>query len=818
MRVPDDRWYELRLANDGLDPESFERLLAHVHALEAEGRAWPAVDFDTDFVARIDDIIEDRFHGEPLPRFGVRKDPADAPFFGFLAPMIRTALAHLRRRLPGLGDADVGGSPPADTAPAEKALPLEKKALARMVDALANRLFAICSPTLVLELNVARIRGELHGDDGPSRAAMFSQVLLAQPGRRRALFEEYSALARLVVHAVHFWVDAMAELVESFVADSELLSRSLFDGEPAGAIADVGLQLSDPHRRGRSVVVLELSTGRKLVYKPKSLAIDVRFQELLAWMEERGLEHPHYRMGVVDRGEYGWCEHVAALPCPDLDAVERFYWRQGSFLSLLYVLYGCDFHFENLIAVGETPVLIDLESLFHPALPDALDEKDTDADSRASNYLLRSVYGIGLLPLVSRRADGGQSVDLSGLSGRGGVGGFEVPVLVDRGRDTMRFEKREVSLPDKQNRPTLLGEDIDPLDYLGPFLEGFESTYGLLSEHRDDLAAHLEAFADVPIRFIPRPTARYMGFVQQTWHPDYLRRGLDQDRLFDHLWSELQWRPGLAELIPSERRDLRMGDVPFFTGTPASRDLRDSVGQIFPDFFERPSLDLVRGRIAGLGDVDLDAQKTLIKQTLLPLAFRGPTIAKPRTVRMPTRPEAEGAALYEDAARLTADRLVEQAILGDDDVNWIGAAAASSDHWEWVVSPLGPHLYDGTSGVGLFLAYAGELTGEGRYTELAERVTRGLQKFIEKPYPVQVGAFGGHSGVLLALDHLATLWRRPELVDDAAERLLPKLIDAAAEDDALDLRRGVAGAAVIALRFADRREDGRGGEARWLDL
>ena len=33
---------------------------------------------------------------------------------------------------------------------------------------------------------------------------------------------------------------------------------------------------------------------------------------------------------------------------------------------MLYALEATDFHSENLIAAGEHPVLVDLESLFHP--------------------------------------------------------------------------------------------------------------------------------------------------------------------------------------------------------------------------------------------------------------------------------------------------------------------------------------------------------------------------------------------------------------------------------------------------------------------
>ena len=47
--------------------------------------------------------------------------------------------------------------------------------------------------------------------------------------------------------------------------------------------------------------------------------------------------------------------------------MRRFYHRQGALLALLYVLDGTDMHYENLIAVGEQPVLVDVETLFHPS-------------------------------------------------------------------------------------------------------------------------------------------------------------------------------------------------------------------------------------------------------------------------------------------------------------------------------------------------------------------------------------------------------------------------------------------------------------------
>jgi len=104
----------------------------------------------------------------------------------------------------------------------------------------------------------------------------------------------------------------------------------------------------------------------KLVYKPRGLGVDVHFLGLVEWFNGRG-SHPPLRVArAIDRGSYGWQEFISAEPCRSEEEVHRFYQRQGAFIALLYVMQATDFHSENLIAAGENPVLVDLESLLTP--------------------------------------------------------------------------------------------------------------------------------------------------------------------------------------------------------------------------------------------------------------------------------------------------------------------------------------------------------------------------------------------------------------------------------------------------------------------
>ena len=64
------------------------------------------------------------------------------------------------------------------------------------------------------------------------------------------------------------------------------------------------------------MAVVRFATGARVMYKPRSLQVDGHFQQLLAWLNERGA-HPALRtFWVVDREVYGWTEFVGVDPAP----------------------------------------------------------------------------------------------------------------------------------------------------------------------------------------------------------------------------------------------------------------------------------------------------------------------------------------------------------------------------------------------------------------------------------------------------------------------------------------------------------------------
>ena len=111
---------------------------------------------------------------------------------------------------------------------------------------------------------------------------------------------------------------------------------------------------------------LTFADGRRLIYKPKDMGIDVAYNGLLAWLNAAGAPATLRPLRVPDRHTHGWVEHVEAGPVLYRDAVTCDYQRAGALMCLIYTLQGTDCHASNLIAAGEDPVLVDCETLLAP--------------------------------------------------------------------------------------------------------------------------------------------------------------------------------------------------------------------------------------------------------------------------------------------------------------------------------------------------------------------------------------------------------------------------------------------------------------------
>ena len=773
-----DRYFQWMQEEKGMSQGAFEKALAASEQTLAASPIPPPA-WMTD--------IQQAYANPTSEPFEPPEGNDEIGFLNLIDPMLEQALYRMWRYIERL--IETNAAVPFDVETIGDVL------LMNLPDLIIQRL----GRTLVLELNVLRLQGQLDGEAGRDRFLHFVRKL-REPEFVSALCDEYPVLIRQLGITIDQWLGVSLECLGRLCRDWELLKSTFSPGDDPGPLVRLAGGAGDTHRRGRSVMIAEFESGLRIVYKPKSLAIDLHFQELVDWLNEVGCEPPMQNFITLDRIEYGWAEFVRREECNSEEELRRFYQRQGIYLALLHVLASTDFHFENVIASGEHPMLIDLETMLQPVF----ERYDvTSAESQAMKHMADSVLAIGLLPMrIWSYRDEYQGIDISGLGGASGqLSPDRIPGLADRGTDAMRYIRERVEIEGDANRPMLDGVEASAIDYIDEITTGFELMYRLVLQHRDELlrpGGYIDRFADDSIRVLMRPTRTYFQLLYESFHPDMLRDQADRDLFLDRLWLVVPERNHMKEVIASEQEDLLHGDIPVFTSFPSSLDLYDASDKAIPGVLVKRGIDNVRERILAMSPEDLRRQLWYIRASISSVAdaiddgYHDPKSAK-------TSEDVDRERLLA-TVRNAADAICADAFETSDSVSWVGLQSQYERYWS--IASLGIDLYAGSPGVALFLAYAGKVLEEPRYTKIARKAYDTIQLQCELAADLwsAIGGYEGWGGVLYVYTQLGALWEDDGILDQA-ERIANRIWPYIEDDTAYDVVRGSAGAiqALLAL-------------------
>uniref|UniRef100_UPI000BF14E81 type 2 lanthipeptide synthetase LanM family protein n=1 Tax=Streptomyces sp. rh34 TaxID=2034272 RepID=UPI000BF14E81 len=768
-----------------------------------------------------------------------RAYPGLSGFGPVVAPFVEAAARRLRDAL-----AEDGSSP----------------VLADFRRQLTRRLSRIAARTLVTELHEARRLGRLSGEGPEERFRDFVRRTANRDGLA-LLVTGYPVLARLLATACLNAGDAFAEMAARLAADRHLLAPSGVLGDRAGsperglggsagpgALTGVEAGAGDSHRGGRSVMLLRFADGARLVYKPRPLAAHRHFNALAEWFGSLPGTPELRVLRVLDRGDYGWAEFVEERPCASVTETRRFYRRQGALLALLHTLDGTDLHHENLIACGPHPVLVDVETLFHPPLGPA---RSADPAARA---LHDSVHRVGLLPqlLVGDTT----ALDMSAIGGgRAASSPIETADWAEAGTDRMRLVRRAGRFTESANRPRLGGVAADPSAYTEALCGGFRAGYSAISEHRDDLVGEdglLRLFARDEVRVVPRPTWTYTTLLDESTHPDLMRDATERHRVLSLLRTPLLGVPALPGVEDEEVAELWCGDVPVFGTRPGGTEVWSGTGRMVPGpAHDRPSRDRpshdrtardrspqdraahdraadggtdptglarVEAKVRAMDTVDRQDQERIIRAAMVSTSPEPPHRAGPggRSRSAATAPEPEQLL---SAARSVGDQLVSLAYRHEGRTNWIGLELLGERYWR--LTPMAADLAGGYTGPALFLAQLAALTGASRYAEAAREALAPVPGLLDALHgradelgALGSGAFAGLGGIAFALTEVGTLLGDREVLDQAGPAVRLSCAASAAEDG-YGVRGGAAGGLVSLLavhRATGRPEAWRGAE------
>ncbi len=701
---------------------------------------------------------------------------------------------------------------------------LSESARGALAEGLSNTLCSYAAQTLQLEFTVwrstrqsglDRLASSLSGRTDRRLYTAFTTAL--REGGLADLLAEYAVLARLLSVVTELWIEATLEFVGRLDADWPTLQEVFGSHEPLGRVIDLRPSLSDPHRGRRSVIALTFASGARVVYKPKDLGVDAAYDRLLAWLAARGAPIEFGRPALLVRDGYGWVEFVAHSPHQDSAETHRYYRNSGGVLCVLHLLGATDCHFENIIAAGEYPVPVDLETLLHHHTAERR-RSGTEAEWKAEDDLARSVLATSMLPVWQIGDNGASVYDVSGLGGlTEQETQFQSAVWsqVNTDQMTMRFE-RAVFHP-SSNLPVLSGPAAGPAEHRQAILEGFSAMYRFLISQRQGLReadGPLTGFGAAPVRVLLRNTSLYGRLHQQLMQPRYLRDGRDRGIYLERLcrlFMDRPERPTMWPAVAAERTAMERPDIPYLAARPDSDGLQLETGVTIAGCFREPSLQTLLDTVDALSDDTLDRQLAFIEGSLYAHIARDPAAVPATTAwgdpgvgdALPRTTEQ-----LRNRALALVDELAAAAVRGEDgSAVWI-APQYLVKVGRYQFQSTGHDLYGGGAGVGLALAAAAQVSGDRAIAELALAALRPLREaLIEEPARTAAqlgpGAAAGLGGAIYALTRSAELIGDDRLTVDAARavRLVtPALIDA---DAALDVVSGSAGAILGLLAYAE---------------
>ncbi|MGF1574519.1 MAG: type 2 lanthipeptide synthetase LanM family protein, partial [Cyanophyceae cyanobacterium] len=637
-----------------------------------------------------------------------------------------------------------------------------------------------------------------------------------QSDRGLSLLTKYPVLAKLLVIRTQNWIAATQEFLTRLKADLHDLQEQ-FAGL-SGRVQSLTPGLSDSHHHGRTVIFLSFEAGPSVIYKPRSLALEIAFEKLLTWLNQRSSSLHLKTYAVLERGSHGWVEVIQHQPCDDQVAAARFFRRAGMLLCVLNVLNATDCHQENLIAAGEDPVLIDLETVIQPEVKSFLDDDmAAQIDSIAFQQLQQSVLRTGMLPRWEMTGNGG-AYDASGL---GGVGEQPDPFVsrvwqhINTDAMALVYEQNE-TLPVYPNEVFIREQSQSPGQYVEDLAAGFTDMYGILTHYRDQLLAAdspLEAFGHQSIRILFRNSQLYAHLLDRSLRPKALQSGLAHSLEFEPLSVGLlkpSQKPAIWPILRAECLSLELLDIPHFMVDSSQTALEISAGYQILEALESSSLAKARERIQALSPDDLAYQVGILRATLAlrdSLAMDQSAQAAVPVNISATPPEDRDPVLplltsdLVEAADQLAQALASRQIRSQDgNITWLGIAFLPQAQ-RLQLQPLGYGLYDGLSGLALFFAAMYRQTGA--YQNLTLNTLQGLRKALALAQsPTDQSALGSRLGlgggsglgsILYTLMRVGQWLEDPSLwvsARQAADLITPELLDS---DGYFDLVLGGAG-------------------------
>jgi len=440
----------------------------------------------------------------------------------------------------------------------------------------------ILLPVVAHEIAQAKERNKLHGNSPEER---YESFFITNNGKEwtttaRELLNNYPVLKKSLCGFLETTLQNIGECFERLNLDLlQLVNIGLLKTTDL-ALEDIHLSLGDRHQGGRCTMALSFSQQipnkpsqkHQIVYKPTSLEPD----ELLSiFVSKLDLEAPYNLTirEVLNKGEYGWLSFVHYTACGGIQQVENYYKRAGCILAVLDSLNYCDGHFENIVACGEHPILLDCETLFQFFGFDATKE---------SSEAERSVLNTGLIEKPPKK-DSGKGYSSAFQAPTDKRFEFLHPYALDDGTDELKVRYRGIALENTSHHCPF----VIAVDFKDDFIQGYTHGYNAISCHATAILDDEKWFfrmGKAKCRQLVRHTLYYSLLLHKLHQPDLSRSLEEATQTVLTLLRGPYFNADLENVSGFELAELLQLNIPFFYHFPEHPHLYDATNKYYEKY------------------------------------------------------------------------------------------------------------------------------------------------------------------------------------------------------------------------------------------
>lgn len=565
----------------------------------------------------------------------------------------------------------------------------ELKVSEKVIDAFASahitEMFNIIGKIVAIKLEEYKQSHSFSSEDKTERFQEFLKATFNSKDSFVKLYEEYPVAARVATIRTMFLRKNYIELLCNI--DNDYLDIKTFIKKNELKLTEIQLSTGDSHEQGNSVTILKFE-DKKLVYKPKNLEISTAFEKFIDWYVQSSKLLPIKIPKGIYKKDYTYNEFITPDFCKNEGEVERFYIRYGYLIAICYLFNINDLHLENIIAHGEYPVIIDIETAFQVSTEmerktlyiDLL--KHLEIDSVSNSFLLPKQISVGADKEIELSALIGKEVKLSQT--------FLAPTELNT--DQFHYKKVPGYFAGGNNIPKINEAEVNVKKYSLKILEGFEEFIYFILKHKRECLEILNEFKGKKVRSLIKGTERYAAMIRYANHPAYNQEMKYRERLMMNNWA---YPYTDKRIIKSEVRDMLFNDIPIFYSYTDSLDLIDSQENIYENYYEQSGYSIVQRRIERLTEKEILRQRAIILSKLgIYDVFLNQNIVKRKMNFIEYKFD------YVKQAERIADYLFGEAFVKDKKCSFINVDCDKKKRW--FLTPCDESLYGGVSGIAVF--------------------------------------------------------------------------------------------------------------------